>query len=105
MSDMVVHESEWMRLASELNDIHANEWKITWFMKRHANKKLSVRSVCVGLFSKFSVMLLVLQINGAPVWLCSAAMCEKNVLQWLAHNAIKPPAVDSWVRCCDDLAA
>ena len=42
-------------------------------------------------------ILAVVQKNGAPVWLIRAAVCDKNVLEWLADKGIKPAAVDSFV--------
>ncbi len=58
----------------------------------------------VGLFAEFALTWMVAQRNGAPVWLGRAAVCDKNVLQWFVDNGIKPPAVDSWVRHCGELA-
>jgi hypothetical protein len=46
---------------------------------------------------------MVVQGNGAPVWLVQAAFCEESVLQWLADKGIKPPAVDSYVWHFDEL--
>ncbi len=51
----------------------------------------------VGLFAEFALIWMVVQENGAPVWLFCAAFCEKNVLQWLVDKGIKPPSVDSYV--------
>jgi hypothetical protein len=45
---------------------------------------------------------MVVQKNGAPVWLVRAARCDKNVVQWLADKGIKPPAVDSDVCDCGE---
>ncbi len=49
------------------------------------------------LIPRTTLILAVVQKNGAPVWLIRAAVCDKNVLEWLAEKGIKPPAVDSFV--------
>ncbi len=51
----------------------------------------------VGLFAEFALIRVIVQRNGAPVWLGWAAECNKHVLQWLDDKGIKPPAVDSSV--------
>ena len=57
----------------------------------------------VGLFAKLVLTSVVVQRNGAPVWLDQAAGCDKHVLQWLADKEIKPPALDSFVLDCCEL--
>jgi hypothetical protein len=46
---------------------------------------------------------ILVQRNGAPVWLYRAAWYGKNVVQWLADKGIKPPAVDAIVLRCGEL--
>ncbi len=59
---------------------------------------------CVlALFAEFALILMSVQITGAPVWLVRAAACNKNVLQWLVDKGIKPPVVDSIVWHCGEL--
>ncbi len=53
--------------------------------------------LCVGVRAEFAWTWMVVQKNGAPVWLVLAAWCNTNVVQWLADEKIKPPAVDSYV--------
>jgi hypothetical protein len=55
------------------------------------------------LFVEFALIQVVVQRNGAPVWLIRAAQSQKNVLQWLVDKGIKPPALDSFVWQCGDL--
>ncbi len=55
------------------------------------------------MFAKLVLISVVVQRNGAPVWLELAAFCDKNVLQWFVDKGIKPPAVDSYVWLCGEL--
>jgi hypothetical protein len=57
----------------------------------------------LGLFAGFALTSMVVQRNGAPVWLIQAADCVENVLQWLVDKGIKPPAVNSFVWYCGEL--
>ncbi len=43
---------------------------------------------------------MVVQRNGAPVWLYRVADCEKHLLKWLVDKGIKLPAVDAFVWLC-----
>jgi hypothetical protein len=49
------------------------------------------------LFSECALIQVIVQRNGAPVWLYQAAVCDEKMLQWLVDKGIKPPVVDSWV--------
>ncbi len=97
MSDVVVDEDEWKKLHSELGGIREDAGKINSFMVKHVNTKWKVCRACVALFAESALIWMIVQENGAPVWLAWAAVCDKNVMQWLADKRIKPPAVDSWV--------
>jgi hypothetical protein len=103
MSDVIVDKDEWWKLADELYGIRDDAGTVNSFMVKHASTKWKVGSARVGLFVEFARIRMVVQRNGAPVWLVSAALCDKNVLQWLAAKGIKPPVVDSYVRHCAEL--
>ncbi len=62
-----------------------------------------MKCMCVALFVEFALILMIVQKNGAPVWLARVAFCDRNVLQWLVAKGIKPPAVDSYVWHCGEL--
>ncbi len=102
MGDVVVNEGEWKRLHDELGDIRTDAGKVNSFMAKHVNTKWKVCRVCVALFAESALIRVIVQRNGAPVWLFRAARCDKNVLQWLVDKDIKPHAVDSWVRHCGE---
>ncbi len=104
MGDKIVVEREWKKLHNELRDIRDDAGKVDSFMVKHVNTKWEVRSARVGLFAEFTLARMVAQRNGAPVWLGRAAICDKNVVQWLADKVMKPPAVDPpWVRHSGEL--
>ncbi len=95
MTDVFVDEDEWEQLNLELSTIRAEAEKVNAFMVQHGHKKWEVCLSCS--IRRTHADLLILQKNGAPVWLNSASLCDKNVLQWLTDTGIKPPALNSIV--------
>jgi hypothetical protein len=95
MADVAVDVEGWIQLDDELGRIREDARAVNSFMEQRVNTQWEVCSV--GLIAEIALIYVVVQRNGAPVWLIRAAWCENNVLQWLARNGILPPAVNSVV--------